>query len=113
VPTFTEAGLPQFDATGNWGLLTPAGTPDRVVAVLGDALARLRSTTPSSAKTLLSQGITPESGTAQQFAAVLQSESDQPVEADRRSEHQTLGIPPCRATNRRTTLRRCRRSSST
>jgi len=75
VPTFTEAGLPQFDATGNWGLLTPAGTPDRVVAVLGDALARAVND-PVVRETLLSQGITPESGTAQQFAAVLQSESD-------------------------------------
>ena len=74
VPTFAEAGLPQFDVTGNWGLLAPAGVPARTVAILSDALARAVND-PTVRETLLAQGITPESGTAQQFAAMLASES--------------------------------------
>jgi tripartite-type tricarboxylate transporter receptor subunit TctC len=73
VPTFAEAGLPQFDVTGIWGLIGPAGIPPKTVAILGDALARAVND-PAVRETLLAQGITPESGTAQQFAAVLSSE---------------------------------------
>jgi tripartite-type tricarboxylate transporter receptor subunit TctC len=72
-PTFAEAGLPQFDVTGSWGLLAPAGVPPRVVSILSDALARAVNDA-GVRETLLAQGITPESGTAQQFAAVLVSE---------------------------------------
>ena len=39
VPTFAEAGLPQFDVTGSWGLLAPAGVPPKRSPV-SDALAR-------------------------------------------------------------------------
>lgn len=74
VPTFAEAGLPQFDVTGRWGLLAPAGVPPKVVAILSDALARAVND-PGVRETLLAQGITPESGSAQQFAFVLASES--------------------------------------
>lgn len=73
VPTFAEAGLPQFDVVGHWGLIGPAGIPPKAVAVLGDALARA-ITDPGVRDTLLAQGITPEAGSAQQFAAVLASE---------------------------------------
>src|SRR4029077_19942712 len=55
VPTFAEAGMPQFDATGSWGLLAPAGTPDKAIAVLGDALSRAVND-PTVRETLLSQG---------------------------------------------------------
>lgn len=74
VPTFTEAGLPQFDVTGNWGLLAPAGVPPKAVAVLGDALARAVGD-PAVREALVAQGITPAPGSAQEFAAVLASES--------------------------------------
>ena len=40
VPTFTEAGLPQFDVTATWGLLAPAGVPAPIVAKLNEALVR-------------------------------------------------------------------------
>lgn len=73
VPTFAEAGLPQFDVTGSWGLLAPADVPPRVVSILSDALARAVNDA-GVRETLLAQGITLESGTAQQFAAVLVSE---------------------------------------
>ena len=43
VPTFTEAGLPQFDVTATWGLLAPAGVPAPIVAKLNDALVKARN----------------------------------------------------------------------
>ncbi len=75
VPTFTEAGMPQYDVTAAWGLLAPSGVPEKAVAILSDALTRSIQD-PSVRETLLAQGITPEAGTPQQFATVLQSESE-------------------------------------
>jgi tripartite-type tricarboxylate transporter receptor subunit TctC len=75
VPTFTEAGLPQFDVTATWGLLAPVGVPAPIVAKLNDALVRAVND-PSLRESLQAQGITPEPGSAQQFGAVLASESE-------------------------------------
>lgn len=75
VPTFTEAGLPQFDVTATWGLLAPAGVPAPIVAKLNDALVRAVND-PSLRESLLAQGITPDPGSAQQFGAVLASETE-------------------------------------
>ena len=75
VPTFTEAGLASFDVTATWGLLAPAGVPERVVAVLNNALVRAASD-PAVRETLLAQGITPDPGSPQQFSAVLASEAE-------------------------------------
>jgi tripartite-type tricarboxylate transporter receptor subunit TctC len=75
VPTFAEAGLPSFDVTATWGLLAPAGVPERVVTILNGALLRAASD-PAVRETLLAQGITPDPGSPQQFSAVLASEAD-------------------------------------
>jgi tripartite-type tricarboxylate transporter receptor subunit TctC len=75
VPTFTEAGLPQFDVTATWGLLAPAGVPTPVVAKLNDALVRAVND-PALRESLQAQGITPDPGSAQQFGAVLASEAE-------------------------------------
>ena len=75
VPTFAEAGMPQYDVTAAWGLLAPSGVPEKAIAILSDALTRAVQD-PSVRETLLAQGITPEPGTPQQFGAVLQSESE-------------------------------------
>ena len=75
VPTFTEAGLPQFDVTVTWGLLAPAGVPAPIVAKLNDALVRAVND-PQLRESLQAQGITPEPGSAQQFGAVLASETE-------------------------------------
>jgi len=75
VPTFTEAGLPQFDVTATWGLLAPVGVPAPIVAKLNDALVRAVND-PSLRESLQAQGITPDPGSAQQFGAVLASETE-------------------------------------
>jgi tripartite-type tricarboxylate transporter receptor subunit TctC len=74
-PTFAEAGMPQFDVTAVWGLIAPAGVPERAVAVLSDALKRAVEDS-SVRETLLAQTITPGYGPAAQFGQVLQSEAD-------------------------------------
>ncbi len=74
VPTFTEAGLPQFDVTATWGLLAPAGVPAPVVAKLNDALVKAVND-PQLRESLQAQGITPGAGSAQQFGAVVASEA--------------------------------------
>ena len=75
VPTFAEAGLPQFDVTATWGLLAPAGVPAPIVAKLNDALVRAVND-PSLRESLQAQGITPDPSSAQQFGAVLASEAE-------------------------------------
>jgi tripartite-type tricarboxylate transporter receptor subunit TctC len=75
LPTFAEAGLPSYDVVGTWGLIAPAGVPDRVVAVLSDALARAVAD-PAVRETLATQGIDPAPGSAAQYGAVLVRESE-------------------------------------
>jgi len=75
LPTFAEAGLPAFDVTGAWGLVAPAGVPERIVAVLDDALARAVRD-PAVHDTLAAQGIDPEAASAQTFGATLVHESE-------------------------------------
>jgi tripartite-type tricarboxylate transporter receptor subunit TctC len=75
VPTFAEVGLPSYDVTGTWGLIAPAGVPDRVVATLNDALVKAVAD-PAVRQTLTAQGIDPAPGSAKDYAAVLVRESD-------------------------------------
>jgi len=75
VPTFAEVGLPSYDVTGTWGLLAPAGVPERIVAVLNDALVKAVAD-PAVRQTLTAQGIDPAPGSAADYGAVLVRESD-------------------------------------
>ena len=75
VPTFAEAGLPSFDVRGAWGLLTPAGVPERTIQILSDALARAIQD-PAVRDTLANQGIEPEYASAKDYGSVLLREQD-------------------------------------
>lgn len=75
VPTFAEVGLADYEVTGTWGLVAPAGVPADRVAVLSDALAKAVQD-PAVRETLIAQGIDPESGTAAQYGATLAREAD-------------------------------------
>ncbi len=75
VPTFAEAGLPQYDVTATWGLLAPAGVSAPIVARLNEALVKAVAD-PALRESLLAQGITPDAGTPAQFGAVLASETE-------------------------------------
>jgi tripartite-type tricarboxylate transporter receptor subunit TctC len=74
IPTIAESGLPGFDASLWYGVVTPAKTPPDVVAVLGQAIeAALKS--PDIRERLLAFGSTPAdpAGPAP-FASFLKSE---------------------------------------
>ena len=75
VPTFAEVGLPSYDVTGTWGLIAPAGVPERIIAILNDALVKAVAD-PAVRQTLTAQGIEPAPGSAADYAAVLVRESD-------------------------------------
>ena len=73
VPTFAEAGLPNY-VTGNWyGALAPARTPRDVVTLLNrevDAVLKRADV----AEMLVNQGFEPAGGTPQDFAKFISAE---------------------------------------
>lgn len=74
VPTFAQAGLPNFNVAGVWGFMAPAGVPDNVAAVLNNAI-RTAMQDPQVKQGLATQGLDPVFGTAEQFAATLNAET--------------------------------------
>jgi tripartite-type tricarboxylate transporter receptor subunit TctC len=73
LPTLAESGLPGFDATLNYGLLAPAGTPKPVVDRLNSAL-RTALADETVRKRIIQEGAEPESTTPEQHAAVIDQE---------------------------------------
>ena len=73
VPTFSEAGLPGFDATNWFGILAPSGTPKEIVEKLSAEIARILAI-PDIRTTLTSQGMDPLVSTPDQFAARIKAD---------------------------------------
>lgn len=70
VPTFTEAGYPEFESFFYMALAAPAGTPPAVVEkISADVIAALK--TEDMAKALTNVGFQPVGETPAQFAAFL------------------------------------------
>ena len=73
VPTFAEAGYPDFQVAVWWGLMAPSGTPtaiiDRLNAEVNAALA-----TPALQERIKALGAHPIGGTPKQFASFLGDE---------------------------------------
>ncbi len=70
VPTFTEAGYPEFESFFYMALAAPAGTPPAVVSkISADVIAALK--TEDMAKALTNVGFQAVGETPQQFAAFL------------------------------------------
>jgi tripartite-type tricarboxylate transporter receptor subunit TctC len=75
VPTVAETGLPGYESAAWYGFVVPAGAPAPVVEKLRAAtLAALES--PELKERLVSEGTTLVGGTAEDFAAMMRSESD-------------------------------------
>jgi tripartite-type tricarboxylate transporter receptor subunit TctC len=70
LPTLAESGLPGFDATLNYGLLAPAGTPRAIVDRLSKEL-RAALATDEVQKRIINEGAEPASTTPEQYAAVI------------------------------------------
>ena len=69
-----ELGFKGFEANGWLGILVPNGTPPAIVAQLNAALTKAMENAELK-KTLLATGIESRTGTPQEFAALLQSDT--------------------------------------
>jgi len=74
VPTMAEAGLPGYDSTGWFGLVTPAGTPDAIVSRLNTELNAALSDPPIQVA-MRNLGVEPSPGTPAAFGAYIASET--------------------------------------
>ncbi len=75
LPTVAELGLPGFDTRLWIGLGAPTGTPSAVVARLAAATAQAVKQ-PDTVAALAAQGLTPMSGTSEEFGAFYRSETE-------------------------------------
>ena len=74
VPTIAEAGFPGFEATSDFALLAPTGTPPTIIARLAAATqSALRN--PELLERLRQNAIVPTPGTPEAFPAYLAAES--------------------------------------
>lgn len=74
IPTMRESGYPDFDVSGKFGLVAPAGTPPEAIATLNKALVHALAT-PEVTKQLASQGAEPMPTTAAEYDQLLKKES--------------------------------------
>jgi tripartite-type tricarboxylate transporter receptor subunit TctC len=74
LPTFTEAGLPGFEAKGWYGVVAPAATPMPIVEKVSAEMAKFLAA-PDIKKMLNAQGVDPFISTPEQFAALMKSDT--------------------------------------
>lgn len=67
VPTFAEAGIPDFEAGSWYGVLAPAGTPKEIIARLSSEISRILSLADVRQR-LAAEGAEPIGNTPEQFA---------------------------------------------
>ena len=75
LPTIAASGFPGFEVTGWYGVLTPKGTPDDIVAKLAQEFQRI-VTEPAMRAQLASRGIEPIGQGSAAFAKLLRDEND-------------------------------------
>ncbi len=73
IPTFSEAGFPEVNLVGWFGLLAPAGTPKDIVTRLNSEIVKALRT-PEIKEKLGGQGIEVIAGTPEQFTKVITTE---------------------------------------
>jgi tripartite-type tricarboxylate transporter receptor subunit TctC len=75
LPTFTEAGLPGFEAKGWYGVLAPAATPRAIINKVAGEIASMLAT-PDIKSQLNAQGVEPFISTPEQFAALMKADTE-------------------------------------
>ena len=75
VPTVAEAGLPGYEASVWWGLAAPAKTPPEIVGML-NAETNKALANPAIASRLSELGVVVTPGTAEQFGAFVNAQTD-------------------------------------
>ena len=73
VPTLAEAGVPNIDFTEWYGVVVPAGTPDKIVTKLNGEIVKILKM-PDVRQRLANRGFDPVGGTPQEFAGLIQEE---------------------------------------
>lgn len=73
LPTIAEAGVPGYEATQQYGLVAPAGTPRRIVEVLNRAL-RTALTSDEVRKRLAADGAEPTPSTPEEHSLLIEQE---------------------------------------
>jgi tripartite-type tricarboxylate transporter receptor subunit TctC len=75
IPTIAEAGLPDFESTGWFGIVAPAGTPADVIARLNEAFVTTLKD-PAVVERIRALGAEPMPATPSAFSAFIKSEVD-------------------------------------
>jgi tripartite-type tricarboxylate transporter receptor subunit TctC len=75
VPTFAEAGMPDYQYDAWFGLMAPAKTPPAIVKKISTDIAAIVQT-PDAQKRWESLGATPIVSTPEQFDATIRSDAD-------------------------------------
>ena len=73
LPTVSESGLPGYDRRSWFGVIAPAGVSKEIIARLNAALGRVVNT-PEIKASLGKQGLEPQTGTPEEFAAYIRSQ---------------------------------------
>jgi tripartite-type tricarboxylate transporter receptor subunit TctC len=76
VPTFAEAGFPNFDASFYFGMAAPRGTPMDVAGKLAVEAAKIVATPDFKARFLTNLGFEPVTETPEQFANFLKGDRE-------------------------------------
>lgn len=74
LPTFSEAGVPNFDVSYWHGIVMPAGTPKPIINKLSTEIAKILAM-PGVRERLVSQGADPFISNPAQFAAMIKAET--------------------------------------
>ena len=75
IPTFAEVGFPKVEVLNWQGVIVPKGTPAAIIAKLNDAVNRALKE-PDMKEKITAQGNEVAGGTAEEFAALIASESE-------------------------------------
>jgi tripartite-type tricarboxylate transporter receptor subunit TctC len=75
IPTFAEAGYPQFEPLGWWGFLAPANTPQPIVARLNEEIRKALAA-PDVRERLEATGAIPVGNSAEEFAQQIKTSVD-------------------------------------
>src|SRR5690606_40886840 len=75
VPTFAEAGYPEYDMMYRFGMMAPAGTPADIVERMQQNVAKALQS-PRVQEVFRSAGVEPKATTPQEYARLTRDESE-------------------------------------
>jgi tripartite-type tricarboxylate transporter receptor subunit TctC len=73
MPTLDESGLPGYNRSTWFGMLTPAAVPKDIIALLNAVLGKIVNTSEMK-EAFSQQGLEPQTGTPEQFAVLIRGE---------------------------------------